>query len=119
MYCEEQLNAYVKAQTETPRQWFLDATGSLIKPHGKKVIYVYSLTGSVPIAGVKALPILEWISDRHNTATITDIVQNWFQRASCLLEKPDLVTTDFSWALMCTVTSVFNNNSLTEQLNLQ
>ena len=75
-YFEEQLLSFRKAQllNEMPCQLFIDATGSIIKPHGQKIIYVYSLSGATPILKLKSLWILKWISDRHNIATITNVL---------------------------------------------
>ena len=113
--------SFRKAQllNEKPCQLFIDATGSIIKPHGQKVIYVYSLSGAIPISKVKSLPILEWISDRHNIATITNVLTTWKTKCQHLLPKPAIVTTDFSWALMTSVCFSFNENSVLEQIRIQ
>jgi len=119
-YCEAQLKAAGRAQALTEAShFFLDSTGSIIKPHGRKTIYIYSLCSFVPIESVKAIPILEWLSDTHDTATISKVMEKWKPHATLHIQPPQIITTDFSFALMAAAVQTFTKNSLSDQLQAQ
>ena len=58
-YCQEQLETYktVTDKISSTRVAHIDATGSLIKRSGKKIL-VYSVCAFVPIKGIKCLPLV-------------------------------------------------------------
>jgi len=121
IFCQEQLDVFKAVMDARPSPFiaYLDATGSLIQPHGHKRIYLYSLSAYINIEGIKALPLLEWISDNHSAKTISDTISFWCEKNEAEDFCPDIVTTDFSLAMMNAVASSFNKKTLNNQIACQ
>lgn len=89
----------------------IDATGSLVKqitnPAGeRRVVYLYQVVCSYRR---KILPLFLWISEKHDTNTLTYCIREWLRLGgSC----PKQVVTDNSLALLNATSLAFNNNDL-------
>jgi len=105
---------------EATKQTFivhLDATGSLI--HGQGHTYLYSLVASIKLDKIKAFPLLEFISQKHDKFTITEALGDWEIRTRAQLPRPEIIVTDFSWALLHAVSESFQKKPLKEAINNQ
>lgn len=99
--------------------WHLDATGSIIKKCTISPVYLYSLVLRVDIFGEPCLPILEWLSDCHDTGTISTILFSWWLKVKGFFMAPNMIVVDCSWALLHAIAYAFNSMSLNRQLDLQ
>ena len=97
----------------------LDATGSVVKNLGSNRTYLYSIVLPTPMTGEPPLPLLEWLSDSHNTGSISSVLFSWWLQARNFIPPPAAIVIDFSWAFLHATSNVFNNMSLEEQLNSQ
>ena len=97
----------------------IDATGSLVPKWKGKQVLCYAVVIAAPIRGEPALPLLEWLSNSHNTKSICKALTNWWIDVRGLIIKPVAVVMDCSWALLHAVAHVFNNESLQGQLHKQ
>ena len=99
--------------------WHLDATGSLVPKWKGKQVYCYALVTATPISGEPALPLLEWLSNAHDTKSIHKALNNWWIDVQSLIRKPSAEIVDCSWALLHAVALVWNNVTLEKQLHEQ
>ena len=106
MFCQEQLEIVKKL--EKPFVAHFDATGSLIRENGKRIL-IYALCAMVPLHKIKALPILEFVSDEHDRKAIKVPLNLWKEEALKIIELPEILITDFSWALLHSVSESFND----------
>ena len=96
----------------------LDATGSIIKESGRR-IYLYALCAKIPVPKIKALPLLQWISDRHDSRTIKSFLCSWIDTIGDILPFPSIIVSDMSWANMNAIARAFNGQTLCELINDQ
>lgn len=97
----------------------LDATGSVVQKWGSAPVYLYAVVLPTPIRGEPPLPLLEWISNSHNTIAISSVLFTWWLQAKNFLPPPNLIVTDCSWAFLHATSHVFSNMSLEQQLDRQ
>ena len=120
MYSECQLSLAKKVlQSASNIILHLDATGSVIRKTSLSPTFLYSLILPTPIKGEPSLPLLEWLSDSHNSRSISSAMFNWWLAARNVIPAPNVIVTDFSWALLHSVAHVFNHMSLENQLKSQ
>ena len=121
---------YSEAQCSTAKEvvryggtsiWHINATGSLITKSAKSEspIYLYAVVMPVKIVGEPCLPLVEWLSNSHNTVNISSTLFSWWIRVKELVRMPETIVTYCSWALMHSVASVFNRITLDRQLDRQ
>ena len=119
MYCEKQIllgNQIVKQFNRNILHF--DATGSVVaKTSEWGRVFLYSLVLPVPIKGEPALPVLEWLSDHHDS--LFKRLSSWCLSLKKILSHPAVVVTDNSWAFLHAVSESFNHVSLIEQINFQ
>jgi len=99
-------------------QLHIDATGSLIKNSGRKTL-LYSVVAKIPLPHVKAVCLLEWLTERHNRSSIGTVLQQWYYVANKILPCPDLVICDWSWALLHAASITFGEQNLRMQIITQ
>jgi len=120
LFCEEQWDAFNSVRASHPHAtvFHFDATGSLLKEHKKRVL-LYSLCAYIQLPNIKALPLLEFLSDRHDAKTIKTVLDNWRAKSAAVYCSPSYIVSDMSWALLKATAESFNGLSLKEQLNAQ
>ena len=99
--------------------WHLDATGSLVPKWKGKQVFCYAVVIATPIQGEPALPLLEWLSNTHDSKAICKALGNWWMDVKSLISKPSAVVVDCSWALLHAVAFVLNGETLQGQLHKQ
>jgi len=98
MQRQQDLLISLKETSSEPLIFHLDATGSVIR-HGTNT-YLYSMCAKVPLHKIKALPLVEWLSESHSSSTISSSLQFWREKIEDLYEAPEYFVTDFSWAML-------------------
>jgi hypothetical protein len=117
MFCESQLTLAAKIMSQVACNTFhIDATGSVVQKCSVSPTYLYAIVLPVSIIGEPALPLVEWLSDSHDTCTIASVMFFWWTKVQSLLSTPAVIVIDSSWALMHAVSKVFNCLSLKDQL---
>jgi len=112
-FSPEQLFLYKKYNKQTKRTGMLsiDATGSLIKSIKKpdeSTYYLFLYQAVVPFKN-KILPVLQMVSEKHDTNILTYWLREWLRSgASC----PNEVAIDYSFALLNAATLAFNDCNL-------
>ena len=101
-----------------PLIFFIDSTGSVVEEYGKRV-YLYSLCANSPLPNTKCFPLLEWISNAHDTSTISWVISKWRAGAKSSLRQPHILVSDMSFAILNAAALSFNSCSLRDQLNIQ
>jgi hypothetical protein len=108
---ENQLRYVDSVKIDGPLILFLDATGSVIGaiPWSDGVSYLYALV----LRGKEKqppIPLSHFLTDRHNTNTISFWLGKWLQRRKELYSKPkhvDIVVCDFSFAIIYSILKEF------------
>ena len=120
MFTETQLLLAKEAAQKSPRLTLhLDVTGSVVQKCGQSPIYLYAVVLPTPVKGEPSLPLLEWLSDSHNTTTIASVLFTWWLSAIHYIPPPAVIVTDNSWAFLHATSKVFNNLSLEDQMDKQ
>ena len=96
-----------------------DATGSVVQKTSSPPIFLYAIVLPIPIKGEPPLPLLEWLSESHNSITISSVLFAWWLHAKRIISPPDVIVTDNSWALLHASSNTFNSLELDQQLNRQ
>ena len=68
---------------------------------------------------VPGLPVLQWVSDKHDRKSIAASLNMWEMSVRGLLSKPHIVVSDFSWAILHGVSEALNKRQLKEQIAVQ
>ena len=121
LYSEEMLRC-AGSFKETPNflpVWHIDATGSVVKDRGDRKVYLYSIVAPCPIKGEPSAPVLEFLTDCHNTVNLSSIFFRWKLSVRNILPLAEVVVTDFSWAIMHSVCEGLFSTTLNEQLEAQ
>jgi len=77
------------------------------------------MVAKIEMKHLKAFPVIEWISQRHDRFLIAQILNDWEFKHRYTLPKPEIVVTDFSWALLHGVSEAFGKHSLENQIKIQ
>ena len=117
-YCESQLKLAATVMEENS-SWHLDSTGSVVSKWKNKQIYCYALVLKTSFKGEHAVPLLEWLTNCHDTKSICKALYTWWIDSKEIIKTPEIVVIDFSWAFLHALSHVFNNNNLDEQLEAQ
>ena len=98
--------------------WHMDATGSVVRPLGNRPIYYYAIVLALPQKGLPALPLFEFITDRHNVGNLQTALMSWWgHMASAFACRPDYIVIDFSWALLHSASIIFAQEPLTMHIH--
>ena len=98
---------------------YLDATGSVIQsiPGNKSRIFYYTMVVKGE-PGEPPLPMFEWISNVHNVPHITAALLDYkydLNKIGCK-KNPSRIEIDFSWALIHSTLTVYNQESIGKYL---
>ena len=110
--CESQMEAFMQNKSGI---CYIDATGNLTRSvlNGKRQFY-YPIIFRSELTG-KAIPLYEMISDKHDIATITSALLEFYRNLKLYSNKKcpiKQVSIDFSFALINAVTMSLNNCNL-------
>jgi hypothetical protein len=100
---------------------YLDATGSICKPHEKdsKRLLLHAVVGTIKDSSTSGVPVLEFITNKNDTSEIRSQLDLW--RSEVLKINPlwnlEKVTVDFCFAYLHSTSWVFNNESLINNIN--
>lgn len=118
-HCERQLST-IKAVLDSNKQpliLHLDATGSIIRACSKT--FLFSLCAQINIKKIKAFPLIEWLSSKHDRFSIAERLMSFEFKMRSILPKPSLIVSDFSWALLHAISEGFCKKSIKQQLVCQ
>ena len=87
--------------------------------YGNKHVYLYSVVADSGIKNEPCFPIFEFIESAHDVATICSALTYFKLKSRDLLEIPDYIVMDCSWAFMHAVSECFNGFSLATTLSKQ
>jgi len=122
MYTAEQVQLYVDTcKSDVGAVVHIDCTGSVLSKKttaDDRPVYLYSV---VCETATTAMPVMEFISNKHNAATISGQLLNFHADAQKVnggvTIQPRVVVTDFSYALINSVLLAFNTQSLSAYLD--
>jgi len=118
MFCEKQtaILSQISKKGENVVVCF-DATGSLIK--GSPRTFLYMLVAKTYLPKVNGLPLLQWLTDSHDSISICTNCPFWELTTRKLIPKIDIVICDFSFALLHAASEAFNKIPLKKQIIAQ
>ena len=75
---EDELQLYreLNAKELVNRFWHIDSTGSIIRQTSGKRIFLYSVVVGVTLKNEPCLPLVEWISEDGDSATVSTVLFN-------------------------------------------
>lgn len=101
----------------TANVWHLDATGSVIRwEKDSPPVYYYALVQAMNQKGMPALPLLEFLSNRHSIAQLETAFNFWWSPIKKFCLKPHFIVVDFSWALIHSALAIFANETIDSHL---